>query len=100
METEYRQSYQDPVPPAKPRLRKHLEAQRIPLFHVHMDKKTKASQKKPHGRTAPSHHRDEATPPAQVQRPRRLTEYQSSFRSPLRRDPGGGRGHARPRLSG
>lgn len=36
METEYRQSYQDPVPPARPRLRKHLEAQRVPLFHLHM----------------------------------------------------------------
>lgn len=39
-ETEYRQSYKDHDPPAKPRLRKHLEAQRVPLFHMHMVCKT------------------------------------------------------------
>lgn len=40
METEYRQSYKDHIPPAKPRLHKHLEAQRVPLFHMHMVCKT------------------------------------------------------------
>ncbi|XP_029681310.1 nuclear protein MDM1 isoform X1 [Takifugu rubripes] len=85
METEYRQSYKDHIPPAKPRLHKHLEAQRVPLFHMHM--KREGSKKKPRlQKNDPSQQRNKATHPPQVQRlHRKSTEYQSSFRSPLYR---------------
>ncbi|GLD48205.1 nuclear protein MDM1 isoform X1, partial [Lates japonicus] len=36
METEYRRSFQGLALPTGPRLRKHLEHQRAPLFHTHM----------------------------------------------------------------
>lgn len=35
-ETEYQHSFQGLAPPIGPRLRKHLEHQRLPLFHAHM----------------------------------------------------------------
>eukprot|EP00066_Takifugu_rubripes_P022228 XP_011611494.1 PREDICTED: nuclear protein MDM1 [Takifugu rubripes] len=67
METEYRQSYKDHIPPAKPRLHKHLEAQRVPLFHMHM--KREGSKKKPRlQKNDPSQQRNKATHPPQVQR--------------------------------
>uniref|UniRef100_A0A7N6B1G8 Nuclear protein MDM1 n=1 Tax=Anabas testudineus TaxID=64144 RepID=A0A7N6B1G8_ANATE len=49
METEYRQSFQGLVPPSGPRLRKHLEHQRVPLFHTYKTKRTRKeeSKKKP-----------------------------------------------------
>ncbi|KAM7367378.1 hypothetical protein PAMP_015283 [Pampus punctatissimus] len=39
METEYQQNFRGLIPPTGPRLRKHLEHQRVPLFHTHMSNK-------------------------------------------------------------
>ncbi|XP_038565216.1 nuclear protein MDM1 isoform X3 [Micropterus salmoides] len=88
MDTEYRRSFQGLAPPPKPRLRKLLEQQRVPLFHTHVSnkKRREESVKKPR----PNPEKDDATPPPppQVQRGHRmLTEYESSFRSPLYRIP-------------
>ncbi|KAM4569575.1 nuclear protein MDM1 isoform 2-T2 [Odontesthes bonariensis] len=49
METEYRQSFQGLNPPTRPRLRKHLEHQRVPLFHIQTTnrKRREESQKQP-----------------------------------------------------
>ncbi|XP_067346813.1 nuclear protein MDM1 isoform X4 [Channa argus] len=91
METEYQRSFQGLVPPAGPRLRKHVEHQRVPLFHTYMTNRRKRldSQKKLHPRQ--DMQRDSSgspPPPAQVpRRHRMLTEYESSFRSPLYRIP-------------
>ncbi|XP_074481903.1 nuclear protein MDM1 isoform X2 [Sebastes fasciatus] len=96
METEYRRSFQGLVPPTEPRLRKHLEHhQRVPLFHLQTTnkKRREESEKKPRlKQDAPAPQKDDATPPPrpppppQVQRGHRmLTEYETSFRSPLYR---------------
>ncbi|XP_029351065.1 nuclear protein MDM1 isoform X3 [Echeneis naucrates] len=93
MATEYQLSFQGLTPPAAPRLRKHLEHQRVPLFHTHTSnkKRREESQMKPRpSHEVPTPPDDDATPPpsAQVDRGyRMLTEYQSSFRSPLYRSP-------------
>ncbi|KAM9328416.1 nuclear protein MDM1, partial [Pholidichthys leucotaenia] len=96
METEYQQNFQGVVPPTGPRLRKHLEQQRIPLFHTyktHRRRKQESPPKKPRPeqdtthKDSPSHSPPKSTPhPVKVQREHRMwTEYQSSFRSPLYR---------------
>ncbi|KAI3366876.1 hypothetical protein L3Q82_009245, partial [Scortum barcoo] len=96
METEYQQSFQGLAPPTGTRLRKHLEHQRVPLFHTHTShtnkKRREESNKKPRRKhDIPAPWKDDTTPPPphhQVQRGlRMLTEYQSSFRSPLCRIP-------------
>uniref|UniRef100_A0A4W6CY57 Nuclear protein MDM1 n=1 Tax=Lates calcarifer TaxID=8187 RepID=A0A4W6CY57_LATCA len=69
METEYRRSFQGLALPTGPRLRKHLEHQRTPLFHTHMVSKY----------TTPPHTHRAASCLCTLM----LTEYQSSFRSPL-----------------
>ncbi|XP_061570810.1 nuclear protein MDM1 isoform X2 [Cololabis saira] len=97
VETEYRQSFQDLILPTRPRLQKHLENQQLPLFHTQMTNRRKEdSQKKPRSKQdSPQRENMEpqsplrVTPPPspQVQRGRRvLTEYESSFRSPLYRN--------------
>uniref|UniRef100_A0A3Q3IDT9 Nuclear protein MDM1 n=1 Tax=Monopterus albus TaxID=43700 RepID=A0A3Q3IDT9_MONAL len=96
METEYQRSFQGLVPPSGSRLCKHLEHQRVPLFHTYMTHKRrrKESQKKPrHKQDAPQRDNTRSPhPPAQVQRGHRiLTEYESSFRSPLYSIPEEGR---------
>uniref|UniRef100_A0A8P4JZS0 Nuclear protein MDM1 n=1 Tax=Dicentrarchus labrax TaxID=13489 RepID=A0A8P4JZS0_DICLA len=72
VETEYRRSFQGLAPPSEPRLRKHLEHQRVPLFHAYManKKRREESEKKLHPRP------DDATPPPppQVQRGHRILE--------------------------
>ncbi|KAG7466729.1 nuclear protein MDM1 isoform X1 [Solea senegalensis] len=84
METEYRRSFQGVAPPTGPRLRKHLEYQRIPLFHTYMINKKRREES--HKKHRPAD--DVTSPPLQVQRRRRkLTEYQSSFHSPPDRTP-------------
>ncbi|KAM8740007.1 nuclear protein MDM1 isoform 4-T4 [Acanthopagrus schlegelii] len=92
VETEYRRSFRGLAPPTGPRLRKHLEHQRVPLFHTHMTNKNRkeVTEKKPlPPPDAPTPQKDEDTPPPprpQVHRGHRmLTEYESSFRSPLNR---------------
>ncbi|XP_072233378.1 nuclear protein MDM1 isoform X2 [Leuresthes tenuis] len=49
METEYRRSFQGLIPPTGPRLQKHLEQQRVPLFHTQTTnrKRREESQKQP-----------------------------------------------------
>ncbi|XP_047430660.1 nuclear protein MDM1 isoform X2 [Mugil cephalus] len=102
METEYRRSFQGLAPPTGPRLRKHLEHQSV--FHAHpasrrrraeSHKKPRPKKEVPQREDARSQSSPMATPPPpqpQVQRggSRMLTEYQSSFRSPLHRIPEGG----------
>ncbi|XP_027139574.1 nuclear protein MDM1 isoform X2 [Larimichthys crocea] len=86
LETEYRRSFQGLAPPTEPRLRKHLEHQRVPLFHTHTtNKRREESEKKPRPKQdAAVQTTEDATPPPQVHRGHRmLTEYESSFRSPL-----------------
>ncbi|XP_047192026.1 nuclear protein MDM1 isoform X3 [Scophthalmus maximus] len=92
MESEYQRSFQALAPPARPRLLKHLEHQRIPLFHTHTTnkKRREESPKMPTPKEhIPTPQNDDITPPPpQVQkRHRKLTEYESSFRSPLHRIP-------------
>ncbi|XP_038565215.1 nuclear protein MDM1 isoform X2 [Micropterus salmoides] len=74
MDTEYRRSFQGLAPPPKPRLRKLLEQQRVPLFHTHVSnkKRREESVKKPR----PNPEKDDATPPPppQVQRGHRIPE--------------------------
>ncbi|XP_044042831.1 nuclear protein MDM1 isoform X2 [Siniperca chuatsi] len=79
METEYQRSFQGLVPPTKPRLRKHLEHQRVPLFHTHVTnkKRREESEKKPRPkRDAPAPQKEDVTPPPppQVQRGHRIPE--------------------------
>ncbi|XP_073336832.1 nuclear protein MDM1 isoform X2 [Pagrus major] len=82
VETEYRRSFQVLVPPTGPRLRKHLEHQRVPLFHTHMTNKNRReeSEKRPLPlHDVPTPQRDEATPPPpppppQVHRGHRILE--------------------------
>ncbi|TKS90456.1 Ras-related protein [Collichthys lucidus] len=86
LETEYRRSFQGLAPPTEPRLRKHLEHQRVPLFHTHTtNKRREESEKKLRPKQdAAIQTTEDATPPPQVHRGhRKLTEYESSFRSPL-----------------
>ncbi|XP_070785290.1 nuclear protein MDM1 [Enoplosus armatus] len=101
METEYRRSFQGLVPPTEPRLRKHLEHQRVPLFHTHVTNRKRREESEMKVRPkqdVPAPQKEETTPPPppppplpQVQRGHRmLTEYESSFRSPLNRIPEGG----------
>ncbi|XP_039996887.1 nuclear protein MDM1 isoform X2 [Xiphias gladius] len=91
METEYRRSFKGLSPPARPRFQKHLEHQRVPLFHTHMTNKKRMGE--PQNKPRPRHdvatpQNDDTTSPPQVQRGHRmLTEYESSFRSPLYRIP-------------
>ncbi|KAM9334902.1 nuclear protein MDM1 [Symphorus nematophorus] len=95
VETEYRRSFQGLAPPSRPRLRKHLEHQRVPLFHTHTTnkKRREESEKKPRpSHNGPAPQKEDTPPPPppppQVQRGHRmLTEYESSFRSPLYRIP-------------
>ncbi|XP_041636897.1 nuclear protein MDM1 isoform X2 [Cheilinus undulatus] len=79
VETEYQRSFQGVAPTSGPRLRKHLEQQRIPLFHTHMKhkKRRERSENKPHpseGGSSPL--KDETTPPppSQVHRGHRIPE--------------------------
>ncbi|XP_070848427.1 nuclear protein MDM1 isoform X2 [Chaetodon trifascialis] len=77
--TEYRQSFQGLAPPTKPRLRKHLEHQRVPLFHAHMTSKKRREEfeKKPHpNQEVPTSQEDAMPPPAlpQVRRGHRIPE--------------------------
>ncbi|XP_076578347.1 nuclear protein MDM1 isoform X2 [Chaetodon auriga] len=77
--TEYRQSFQGLAPPAEPRLRKHLEHQRVPLFHAHMTNKKRREEleKKPHpNQEVPTSQEDATPPPAppQVRRGHRIPE--------------------------
>ncbi|XP_028255713.1 nuclear protein MDM1 isoform X2 [Parambassis ranga] len=82
METEYRQRFLGQVPPTGPRLRRHLELQRVPLFHTHMTNRRwrEESLNKPRPQQeAPQ--RDEiaqsplmATPPPRVQGGHRIAE--------------------------
>ncbi|XP_067437226.1 nuclear protein MDM1 isoform X2 [Thunnus thynnus] len=84
METEYQQNFQGLVPSARPRLRKYLEHQRVPLFYTHMSNKKRREESE----KMPGPDQVTTPPPPQVQRGHRmLTEYQSSFRSPLYRIP-------------
>ncbi|XP_074554851.1 nuclear protein MDM1 isoform X2 [Halichoeres trimaculatus] len=106
VETEYNRSYKGAVPPTGPRLRKHLEQQRIPLFHTHMvnKKRKEESEKKPRPVDKVSSPVKDADtpPPSQVQRGHRIaTEYESSFRSPLHRIPeeGGARDGDAPQVT-
>ncbi|XP_015237077.1 PREDICTED: nuclear protein MDM1 isoform X1 [Cyprinodon variegatus] len=92
METEYRRSFRGLIPPSGPRLRSRLEHHSDPLFHkfrINWRKTLEPQKKLPSkAETAQS---DDGRSPARVQRRRRmLTEYQSSFRSPLYRNPEGG----------
>ncbi|XP_020515694.2 nuclear protein MDM1 isoform X1 [Labrus bergylta] len=82
VETEYRRSFQGVAPPTRPRLRKHLEHERVPLFHTHMNNKKRREEKK----LRPSPVKADATPPPPRVH-RSFTEYESSFRSPLYRIP-------------
>ncbi|XP_022056632.2 nuclear protein MDM1 isoform X2 [Acanthochromis polyacanthus] len=74
METEYRRSFLGQAPPTGPRLRKHMELQRVPLFHTHAtnrrreepQKKLRSEQEAALRDDAASHLK--ATPPPQVQR--------------------------------
>ncbi|XP_036977631.1 nuclear protein MDM1 isoform X2 [Acanthopagrus latus] len=80
VETEYRRSFQGLAPPTGPRLRKHLEHQRVPLFHTHMTNKNRkeGTEKKPlPPPDAPTPQKDEDTPPPprpQVHRGHRILE--------------------------
>uniref|UniRef100_UPI0037E7CE94 nuclear protein MDM1 n=1 Tax=Semicossyphus pulcher TaxID=241346 RepID=UPI0037E7CE94 len=79
VETEYRRSFQGVAPPTGPRLRKHLEQQRVPLFHTHMTNKKRREEleKKPRPtEEAPSPQKDNTTPPPppQVHRAHRIPE--------------------------
>ncbi|KAK2859204.1 hypothetical protein Q5P01_003824 [Channa striata] len=92
LETEYQRSFQGLVPPTGPRLLKHVEHQRVPLFHKYMNNRRKRLDSEKQPRPAQNVlQRDGAgspRPPAQVlRRHRMLTEYESSFRSPLYRIP-------------
>nr|XP_046235607.1 nuclear protein MDM1 isoform X2 [Scatophagus argus] len=94
METEYGQSFQGLAQPTAPHLWKHLEHQRVPLFHtLTTNKKRKEdSERKPRPKLdVPSLQREDTKPPPpppQVRRGHRmLTEYETSFRSPLYRIP-------------
>ncbi|XP_029902209.1 nuclear protein MDM1 isoform X3 [Myripristis murdjan] len=92
METEYRHSFLDLAPPTGHRLRKHLEHQRVPLFHTHTSNRKRREE--PEERLRPQQQDQsedtrspqKATPPPQSQGGRRdKTEYQARFRSPLLR---------------
>ncbi|CAJ1054647.1 nuclear protein MDM1 isoform X2 [Xyrichtys novacula] len=79
LDTEYRQSYKGVAPPTGLRLRKHLEQQRIPLFHTHMTnkKRREETEKKPcaaEGASSPV--KDNAAPPTppHMQRGHRISE--------------------------
>ncbi|XP_049894141.1 nuclear protein MDM1 isoform X1 [Epinephelus moara] len=91
IETEYQRSFQGLAPPSKPRLRKHLEhQQRVPLFHTQTNKKREEKlEKKPHpNQDDPAHSKNNGTPPPPPPAKRghrMLTEYETSFRSPLYR---------------
>nr|XP_019963555.1 PREDICTED: nuclear protein MDM1 isoform X1 [Paralichthys olivaceus] len=78
METEYQQSFKGVAPPTGPHLLKHLEHQRIPLFHTYMSnkKRREESQKKPRPKhNDPASQEDDiTTPPPQVQRGHRILE--------------------------
>ncbi|XP_071358878.1 nuclear protein MDM1 isoform X2 [Trachinotus anak] len=80
MVTEYQRSFQGLAPPTKPRLRKNLEHQRVPLFHTHManKKRREESQKKSRpDHDVPTPQNDDTTPPPpppQVQRGHRIPE--------------------------
>ncbi|XP_040886218.1 nuclear protein MDM1 isoform X2 [Toxotes jaculatrix] len=79
METEYRQSFQGLAPPTGPRLRKHVEHQRVPLFHTQMTNKKRREESPKKLRLkhdAPDPQKDDATPPPppQVQRGHRIPE--------------------------
>uniref|UniRef100_A0A3Q3A8S9 Nuclear protein MDM1 n=1 Tax=Kryptolebias marmoratus TaxID=37003 RepID=A0A3Q3A8S9_KRYMA len=96
VETEYRRNFRGLVPPTRPRLRKHLEHERVPLFHtqsIHKEKRAEShkhhpKQEVPRRENSPL---KDTPPPLQVQKKRRmLSEYQSSFRSRLHRNPEGG----------
>ncbi|KAM9846085.1 nuclear protein MDM1 [Aulostomus maculatus] len=93
METEYQRNFQGLAPPTRLRLRKHLEHERVPLFHIHASskKRREESEKMPRPEQVAPQRGNTTAPPAQAQqRNRMLTEYQSSFRSPLCRIPEGG----------
>ncbi|KAM7378546.1 hypothetical protein PAMA_013446 [Pampus argenteus] len=78
METEYRQNFRGLIPPTGPRLRKHLEHQRVPLFHTHMTnkKRREESDKMPRPELATPRPRREKTtpPPPLVRRGHRIPE--------------------------
>ncbi|KAM8909076.1 nuclear protein MDM1 isoform 4-T4 [Spinachia spinachia] len=69
LETEYRRSFRGLAPPPEPRLREHLQHERVPLFHVHMTNK-KRREESVKTRRRP----DMLSPPPQVQRGPRIPE--------------------------
>uniref|UniRef100_A0AAZ1WZ14 Nuclear protein MDM1 n=1 Tax=Oreochromis aureus TaxID=47969 RepID=A0AAZ1WZ14_OREAU len=75
METEYQCSFQGLAPPAGPRLRKHLEHQRVPLFQTYKTtrRRKEESQKKPRLQRD-ALQRDMPPPPRQVRRGYRIPE--------------------------
>ncbi|KAM9704736.1 nuclear protein MDM1 isoform 2-T2 [Menidia menidia] len=96
METEYRRNFQGVIPPTGTRLRKHLEHQRAPLFHTQKTNRKRReelqrrdrAQRAAAGSASPL--RDTPPAPQGLRALRLLTEYQSSFRSPLCRNLNGG----------
>ncbi|RVE56601.1 hypothetical protein OJAV_G00222910 [Oryzias javanicus] len=85
METEYGRSFQGLIPPSGPRLRKHLDHDWQPLFHTHsVNRRSREEELTDKLRL---HHDisggEKDTPPAGGRR--MLSEYQSSFASPLHR---------------
>lgn len=75
MKTEYQCSFQGLAPPAGPRLRKHLEDQRVPLFQTYKTtrRRKEESQKKPRLQRD-ALQRDMPPPPRQVRRGYRIPE--------------------------
>ncbi|CAK6974544.1 nuclear protein MDM1 isoform X3 [Scomber scombrus] len=77
MATEYQQNFQGLLPPARPRLRKHLEHQRVPLFYTHTSnkKRREESEKLLRPDQTPSPQRENTTPPPpRIQRGHRIPE--------------------------
>ncbi|XP_041833074.1 nuclear protein MDM1 isoform X2 [Melanotaenia boesemani] len=95
METEYRQSFQGVIPTTRTCLRKHLEHERVPLFHTQTTnrRRKEEAQKKSSKEENPRREGNRSLLHLKATSPhphRMLTEYESSFRSPLCRNPDGG----------
>ncbi|XP_030576033.1 nuclear protein MDM1 isoform X4 [Archocentrus centrarchus] len=82
METEYQRSFQGLAPPAGPRLRKHLEHQRVPLFHTYKvnRRRREESQKKPRPQQDAPQRYD--APPKATPSPPRPPQVQRGYRIP------------------
>ncbi|XP_070710214.1 nuclear protein MDM1 [Pempheris klunzingeri] len=76
VETEYQRSFQGLAPPTEPRLQKHLEHQRVPLFHTHVTnrKRMEVSAKKPRPKQDAPQKEDATPPPPPAQRRHRIRE--------------------------